>query len=176
MIDKELIHQAAEDIDIFQADLTEEYDRLMEARKKPRRRLRLWPLAAAACVAGIIVIFLAPPRKTNVEPDKQPLVAQQTIKQVKPVVKEETAETVIKEETPTKPKRATRRRPVAQQGPTEEPMLAKVETIEEAPTENIQQRRVESQSPHLLAVARAQEIRSSGERMEHEIARFTNNH
>jgi hypothetical protein len=55
-------------------------------------------------------------------------------------------------------------------------MLAKVETIEEAPTENIQQRRVESQSPHLLAVARAQEIRSSGERMEHEIARFTNNH
>ena len=37
MIDKELIHQAAEDIDIFQADLTEEFDRLMEARKKPRR-------------------------------------------------------------------------------------------------------------------------------------------
>ena len=62
MIDKELIHQAAEDIDIFQADLTEEFDRLMEARKKPRRRLRLWPLAAAACVAGIIAIFLAPPR------------------------------------------------------------------------------------------------------------------
>ena len=68
MIDKELIHQAAEDIDIFQADLTEEYDRLMEARKKPRRRLRLWPLAAAACVAGIIVIFLAPPRMAEEQP------------------------------------------------------------------------------------------------------------
>ena len=68
MIDKELIHQAAEDIDIFQADLTEEFDRLMEARKKPRRRLRLWPLAAAACVAGIIVIFLAPPRMAEEQP------------------------------------------------------------------------------------------------------------
>jgi len=68
MIDKELIHQAAEDIDIFQADLTEEYDQLMEARNKPRRRLRLWPLAAAACVAGIIAIFLAPPRTTDEQP------------------------------------------------------------------------------------------------------------
>lgn len=173
MIDKELIHQAAEDIDIFQADLTEEYERL--CKPKPRK-LRLWPLAVAACVAGFVAIFLVPPRETNVEPNKQPLVAQQTIKQVKPVVKEETAETVIKEETPKKPKRATRRRPVAQQGPTEEPMLAKVEIIEEAPTENIQQRRVESQSPHLLAVAQAQEIRSSGERLESEIARFTDNH
>ena len=28
MIDKELIHQAAEDIDIFEADLTEEFERL----------------------------------------------------------------------------------------------------------------------------------------------------
>ena len=62
MIDKELIHQAAEDIDIFQADLTEEYERL--CKPKPRK-LRLWPLAVAACVAGIAAIFLAPPKETT---------------------------------------------------------------------------------------------------------------
>ena len=65
MIDKELIHQAAEEIDIFQADLTEEYERLC---KPQPRKLRLWPLAIAACIAGFVAIFLVPPRKTNVEP------------------------------------------------------------------------------------------------------------
>ena len=45
MIDKELIHQAAEDIDIFEADLTDEFEQLT----KPHRTIRLWPLAVAAC-------------------------------------------------------------------------------------------------------------------------------
>ena len=52
-----------------------EFDKLMEARNKPRRRLRLWPLAAAACVAGIIAIFLAPPRTTEEQP---PLALEET--------------------------------------------------------------------------------------------------
>ena len=64
MIDKELLHQAAEDIDIFQADLTEEYERLC---KPQPRKLRLWPLAVAACVTGIVAIFLAPPKETTEE-------------------------------------------------------------------------------------------------------------
>ena len=58
MIDKELIHQAAEDIDIFEADLTEEFEQLT----KPHRTIRLWPLAVAACAAGIAFILLMPPR------------------------------------------------------------------------------------------------------------------
>lgn len=58
MIDKELIHQAAEDIDIFEADLTEEFERL----RKPQHALRLWPLAVAACAAGVAFILLMPPR------------------------------------------------------------------------------------------------------------------
>ena len=57
MIDKELIHQAAEDIDIFEADLTAEYEHLCPQRP---RILRLWPLAVAACVAGIIAFLLWP--------------------------------------------------------------------------------------------------------------------
>lgn len=62
MIDKKLIHQAAEDIDIFEEDLTAEYERLCSQRP---RILRLWPLAAAACVAGIIAIYLTPPKATK---------------------------------------------------------------------------------------------------------------
>ena len=65
MIDKELLHQAAEDIDIFQADLTEEYERLC---KPQPRKLHLWPLAVAACVAGIVAIFLVPPKEMTEEP------------------------------------------------------------------------------------------------------------
>ena len=59
MIDKELIHQAAEDIDIFEADLTEEFERL---RGPQSRTIRFWPLAVAACVAGVAFILLMPPR------------------------------------------------------------------------------------------------------------------
>ena len=65
MIDKELIHQAAEDIDIFQADLTEEYERLC---KPQPRKLHLWPLAVAACVAGFVAIFLLPPKEATEDP------------------------------------------------------------------------------------------------------------
>ena len=60
MIDKELIHQAAEDIDIFEADLTEEFERLAAP---PRRTVRLWPLAAAACAALLLLV----------DPSKPPL-------------------------------------------------------------------------------------------------------
>ena len=38
MIDKELIHQAAEDIDIFEADLTEEFERLRRPPLTPPLR------------------------------------------------------------------------------------------------------------------------------------------
>lgn len=59
MIDKELIRQAAEDVDIFEDDLTAEYDRLCTP---PHSLVRLWPLAAAACVAGIVAVLLTPPK------------------------------------------------------------------------------------------------------------------
>lgn len=54
MIDKKLIRQAAEDIDIFEADLSQEYDRIA----RPRKLLRLWPWAAAACMVIAVGISL----------------------------------------------------------------------------------------------------------------------
>ena len=79
MIDKELIHQAAEDIDIFEADLTAEYEHLCPQRP---RILRLWPLAVAACVAGIIAFLLWP--KENTPLPTSPIVAGKEHPQERP--------------------------------------------------------------------------------------------
>ena len=54
MIDKELIRQAAEDIDIFEADLSQEFDRIAY----PRKSIRLWPWAVAACIVAVVGISL----------------------------------------------------------------------------------------------------------------------
>ena len=41
----------------------EALNRFAEGQKvKPQRRLRLWPLVAAACIAAFAVIFLTPPK------------------------------------------------------------------------------------------------------------------
>ena len=198
MIDKELIHQAAEDIDIFQADLTEEYDRLMEARKKPRRRLRLWPLAAAACVAGIIAIFLAPPRTSEEQPPlamEEPIASSQEprVESQQPIASSqeprvEKQQTTVKAEQLTASSQQPR---VESQRPTANSQQPKLKSQKQ--TVNCQLSTVNSQEPllaeaeiergalpemedPLLAVAaQIQDIRSRGERLGREIAQLTDN-
>ena len=63
MIDKELIHQAAEDIDIFEADLTEEYERLCKQESKPSAViivLRTVSTIAAVFLIGLFFFVNAP--------------------------------------------------------------------------------------------------------------------
>lgn len=83
MIGKDLIHQAAEDIDLFQEDLSEEYERLRTAQS---RRLRLWPVVAAACIVGALIGLWTIIRSTEAPPaGGQPAVAvlgQDTVIQV----------------------------------------------------------------------------------------------
>ena len=174
MIDKELIHQAAEDIDIFQADLTEEYDRLMEARKKPRRRLRLWPLAAAACVAGIIVIFLAPPRMAEEQPPlalEGPTVESQESRVKGQESRVESQESRVESQEPTvnsrRPKAKSQRPKAKSQQPIAEPMLTEAEIERGALPE--------MEDPLLAVAAQIQDIRSRGERLGREIAQLTDN-
>ena len=160
MIDKELIHQAAEDIDIFQADLTEEYDRLMKARKKPRRRLRLWPLAAAACVAGIIAIFLAPPRTSEEQP---PLAMEEPrVESQEPRVESQKITVTSR-----RPKAKSQRPKTKSQQPIAEPMLTEAEIERGA--------HPEMEDPLLAVAAQIQDIRSRGERLGREIAQLTDN-
>ena len=196
MIDKELIHQAAEDIDIFQADLTEEYDRLMEARKKPRRRLRLWPLAAAACVAGIIVIFLAPPRMAEEQPPlalEEPIASSQEprVESQQPIASSqeprvEKQQTTVKAEQLTASSQQPRvesQRPTANsqqpklksQQPIEEPMLAEAEINSSHLGEVGRGAHPEMEDPLLAVAAQIQDIRSRGERLGREIAQLTDN-
>lgn len=82
MIGKDLIHQAAEDIDLFQEDLSEEYERLRTAQS---RRLRLWPVVAAACLVGALIGLWTIIRSTEAPPaGGQPAVAvlgQDTVSQ-----------------------------------------------------------------------------------------------
>lgn len=57
--------------DIFAVDYTEEYDKQV----RPSRTIRLWPWLAAACIAALLVVFLAPPR----EEAKQAAKVEKTI-------------------------------------------------------------------------------------------------
>ena len=41
------------------------FDKIMAERKQKSRILKLWPWVAAACVAALLIIFLAPPRGGN---------------------------------------------------------------------------------------------------------------
>ena len=69
---------------------------------------------------------------------------------------------------PVKPKRTYKARKVSK--PQEEPMLAEAEMTKKAPTENIQQRHIDSSNPYLLATAQLQDLRSRGERLDREVA------
>ena len=102
-------------------------------QKKAPKRIRLWPLAVAACVAGFVAIFLAPPREANVEPEKQPVVAEQ---------KEKQEETIASSQEP----RVESQQPIAS---SPEPRVEKQQTTVKAEqlTASSQQPRVESQRP-----------------------------
>lgn len=144
------------------------FDSLM-AQKKAPKRIRLWPLAVSACVAGFVAIFLVPPREANVEPEKQPVVAEQKEKQEESVVKEEPAETKTEVEAPKRAKRAAKRKlVVVPHEPVEEPLLAEAE----APAEDVQPINPEMKDPFLAIAEQMQDIRSRGEQVRQEVAQL----
>lgn len=58
--------------DIFAVDYSEEYNKVIRTRKI----IRMWPLAAAACVAAILIVFLTPPKEDAAPATSQALIAQ----------------------------------------------------------------------------------------------------
>ncbi|MBR5687584.1 MAG: hypothetical protein IKX36_06460 [Prevotella sp.] len=67
------------------------FDQIMAERKRKPRILRLWPWVVAACVAALLIVFLAPPKE---EVSTQPKIAkvepQEEIKEEKTHVEAET--------------------------------------------------------------------------------------
>lgn len=149
-------------------------------QKKAPKRIRLWPLAAAACVAGFVAIFLAPPSEANVEPEKQPVVAEQKEKQEETVVKEEPAETKTEVEAPKRTKRAAKRKLVVPHEPVEEPLLAEAEINASHLGEvgrGAKARPIlpEMKDPFLAIAQQMQDIRSLGEQVCQEVDQLMDN-
>ncbi len=158
------------------------FDSLM-AQKKAPKRIKLWPLAVAACVAGFVAIFLVPPRETNVEPEIRPVVAQQTEKQEEPVIKEEPAEAITEVEAPAKPRRTPKHRRVVQQEVIEEPLLAEAEVnashleeIKRGAAEDVHPIHPGMNDPYLAIMEQMQDNRSRGERVRQEVAQLIDKH
>lgn len=74
MIDKKLIHQAAEDIDIFEADLTEKFERLRKSQLRESKpsavtiALRTVSTIAATLLIGLFLYQQNLSQKTNEVP------------------------------------------------------------------------------------------------------------
>ena len=56
------------------ADLNEQLMHRMADKKKKKRRAIIWPWIAAACVAGVMIIWLTPPKTTETD-----VVAENTV-------------------------------------------------------------------------------------------------
>ena len=171
-------------------------------QKKAPKRIRLWPLAVAACVAGFVAIFLAPPREANVEPEKQPVVAEQKEKQEETIASSqeprvesqqprassqeprvEKQQTTVKAELLTASSQQPRvesQRPTANsqqpklksQQPIEEPMLAEAEINSSHLGEVGRGALPEMKDPFLAIAQQMQDIRSRGEQVRQEVAQL----
>ena len=150
-------------------------ERVMESLKEQKavsKRLKLWPLVAAACVAGFVAIYLVPPRTAEKGQQlalEEPVATEQpTANEVISPASEAVAEEPVAVEPSVKPKKATRQKRVVTQEPAEEPLLAEAGSAQEEPEqEDVYQPK--QPDLYLLAVAEAQDIRSRGEQLYQEV-------
>ena len=156
-----------------------EFDRRSLTPRSLRRErgLKFWPFAVAACVAGFVAIFLAPPREAE---EQQPLALEEPVVNSQEPIIDSQLSTPLKGEmegasqqpTVVKPKRTPKRKRVVPQEPQEEPLLAEAETVEEFPTEGAYQEfldKMRKPSPSSYAT-HAQEIRQRGEQVTQYVA------
>ena len=149
-----------------------EFDRIKKSlTPRPLRKergLKFWPLAIAACLAGFVVIFLAPPRTTE---EQLPLALEEPVVTEQPVTKEEPAETKTEVEAPKRTKRVAKRKLVVPHEPVEEPLLAEAE----APAEEVRPILPEMKDPFLAIAQQMQDIRSRGEQVRQIVAQLIDN-
>ena len=155
----------------------EEYDCLKKKTPLHRGRGWRWVFLAAACVAGFVVIFLAPPKSAEKQPplalEKPRVESQEPIadSQFSTPLKGE-MEGASQQPAVVKPKRTPKRKRVVPQEPQEEPLLAEAETVEEFPTEAAYQEFLDKmRKPSTSSYAtQTQEIRQRGEQVTQYVA------
>lgn len=136
-----------------------------------------WVFLAAACLAGFVVIFLAPPKSAEKQPplalEKPRVESQEPIadSQFSTPLKGE-MEGASQQPAVVKPKRTPKRKRVVPQEPQEEPLLAEAETVEEFPTEAAYQEFLDKmRKPSTSSYAtQTQEIRQRGEQVTQYVA------
>lgn len=157
----------------------EEYDCLKKKTPLHRGRGWRWVFLAAACVAGFVVIFLAPPKSAEKQP---PLALEEpTVESQEPRVKSqgsrvEDQESRVESQEPTvnsrRPKAKNQRPKAKRQEPQEEPLLAEAESVEEFPAEAAYQEFLDKmRKPSTSSYAtQTQEIRQRGEQVTQYVA------
>lgn len=157
----------------------EEYDCLKKKTPLHRGRGWRWVFLATACVAGFVVIFLAPPKSAEKQPPlalEKPRVESQESRVESQGSRVESQESRVESQEPTvnsrRPKAKSQRPKAQKQNPVEEPLLAEAETVEEFPTEAAYQEfldKMRKPSPSSYAT-QAQEIRQRGEQVTQYVA------
>lgn len=110
------------------------YDKMMDERNKKPRIIKFWPWVAAACVAALLVVFLAPPKAPH-PPKGEPLIAhitEDSTKQNKVVITKEQTQPLLAVIENKAPKKEETSVPVIK---NKEPLSGKAECAEENETE-----------------------------------------
>ena len=117
--------------------LKDEVLRKAKAEVAPRRSIRMWPWAAAACVAGVLIMFLMPP-KTNdgvvedthtIAKAEQPTTSTSINEQVEETTSEEARSVNIAPRSQNKsPNEVAPAQPTEESEPDEEPVQMSEET------------------------------------------------
>lgn len=124
------------------------YDKMMAERNKKPRIIKFWPWVAAACVAALLIVFLAPPREEAklVAKVTQPVVVKDNTKDSvkiektqKPITEEKhIAQTAKSKATNTQPKRNAKASSAEPVVTTNDFAMAEDITATEVSTEDIQ--------------------------------------
>ena len=160
----------------------EEYDCLKKKTPLHRGRGWRWVFLAAACVAGFVVIFLAPPKSAEKQPPlalEKPRVESQKPRVESQEPRVESQEPITESQEPRvesqkitvtsrRPKAKSQRPKAKSQQPIAEPMLTEAEIERGALPE--------MKDPYLAIMEQVKDIRSRGERVRQEVAQLIDKH
>ncbi len=162
---------SAQELDNAEAEFDRIKKSLTPRPLRKERGLKFWPLAIAACLAGFVVIFLAPPRTADepIASSQEPRVEKQQTTVKAEQLTASSQEPRVESQRPT----ANSQQPkLKSQQPIEEPMLAEAEINSSHLGEVGRGALPEMKDPFLAIAQQMQDIRSRGEQVRQEVAQL----